>query len=64
MKYKAVIFDLYGTLVDKYPMKAYRKVLKAMAAIISAPPDDFIKLWFETYDERGLGVFHSTEDNI
>ena len=64
MKYKAVLFDLYGTLVDKYPLKAYKSVLQEMASIISAPPDEFIELWFDTYDERGLGIFQSYEDNI
>jgi putative hydrolase of the HAD superfamily len=64
MKYKAVIFDLYGTLVDKVPMTAYRDSLRRMAATISVTPDNFIKLWFDTYNERGLGVFQSYEDNI
>jgi putative hydrolase of the HAD superfamily len=64
VKYQAVIFDLYGTLVDKYPLKAYKNVLREMASLISAPPDEFIKLWFDTYDERGLGIFQSYEANI
>ena len=64
MKYAAVIFDLYGTLVDKVPMTAYRDSLQKMANTVSAPPDDFIQLWFETYNERGLGVFQSYEANI
>jgi putative hydrolase of the HAD superfamily len=35
-----------------------------MASILSTSPDDFIKLWFDTQNERGLGIFQSLEDNI
>ena len=64
MKYRAIIFDLYGTLVDKYPLKAYKNILTQMASIISVPSDEFMRLWFDTYDERGLGIFQSYEANI
>jgi putative hydrolase of the HAD superfamily len=63
-KYKAVIFDLFGTLVDKLSLRGHKKLLEQMAALISAPPEEFIKLWFDTFDERGLGVFKSLEANI
>ncbi len=64
MKYEAVIFDLYGTLVDKLSLREYKDILSQMAAAISAPPDDFMQLWFDTYTERGLGIFQSYEANI
>lgn len=35
-----------------------------MASILSTPPDDFMQLWFDTYYERGMGIFQSYEDNI
>lgn len=35
-----------------------------MALIISATPDDFTKLWFATFNERGLGIFQSIEENV
>ena len=35
-----------------------------MASIIRVPPDDFTRLWFDTYDERGTGIFQSYEANI
>ncbi len=35
-----------------------------MASIIAAPPGDFKQLWFDTFDERGLGIFQSLEANI
>jgi putative hydrolase of the HAD superfamily len=35
-----------------------------MASVLLAPPDDFVKWWFDTFNERGIGVFQSTEANI
>jgi putative hydrolase of the HAD superfamily len=64
VKYKAIIFDLFGTLIDKLPLQEHRNILRQMASTISAPSDDFIKLWFDTFNERGLGVFQSIEENI
>jgi len=64
MKYSAVIFDLFGTLIEKFPLREHESALKQMASVISAPSDDFIRLWFETFDERGLGVFQTIEENV
>jgi putative hydrolase of the HAD superfamily len=63
-KYEAVIFDLFGTLVDKISLRLYRDTLTKMASTISLSPDDFIKLWFDTQNERGLGIYQNLEDNI
>lgn len=64
MKYKAVIFDLFGTLVDKFSLREHKGVLRQMASVLPAPPDDFIQLWFDTFNERGLGVFQTIEENV
>lgn len=64
MKYAAVIFDLFGTLVDNFSLREIRGVLTQMASIVSAPSDDFVQMWFDTFYERGTGVFKSGEDNI
>jgi len=53
MKYSAVIFDLFGTLIHKFPLQEHKRVLSKMASVVSVPPDDFIRLWFDTFDERG-----------
>ncbi len=63
MKYEAVIFDLFGTLVCKFPLREHIHILSKMASIVSVPPDNFIRLWFDTFDERGLGIF-SIETNV
>ena len=64
MKYQAVIFDLFGTLIDKFPLQEHKSALRQMASVLSAPSDDFIRLWFDTFDERGLGVFQTIEENV
>lgn len=64
MKYKAVIFDLFGTLVPNMALLEHRAVLTRMAHVLSAPPDDFARLWFDTFDERSTGIFQSPDDNV
>ena len=49
--YKAVIFDLFGTLVNKFPIDESIDVLIEMAAVLRVPSDDFTKLWFATFDD-------------
>jgi putative hydrolase of the HAD superfamily len=64
MKYEAVIFDLFGTLVPNMSLSEHRAVLMRMADVLAAPPDDFVQLWFDTFDERITGIFQSPDDNV
>lgn len=64
MKYKAVIFDLYGTLVANFSESAHQEVLRQMASVLGAPPNEFVRLWFDTYEQRAIGRISSPEDNI
>lgn len=64
MKYKAVIFDLFGTLVANLHYGKYQGVLKQMASVLTVSFDAFQQLWSETARERSLGVFQTSEDNI
>jgi len=64
MKYEAVIFDLFGTLVPNMSLSEHRAVLTRMAHVLSAPPDDFAQLWFDTFNERSTGIFQSPDDNV
>jgi putative hydrolase of the HAD superfamily len=64
MKYKAVIFDLFGTLVYNLPYKEYQNVLGQMASILTLSSDDFRRLWYETTYERNTGVIRTIEANI
>lgn len=64
MKYKAVIFDLFGTLVCDLIGPKYTDVLVEIATVLSVPVDDFLKMWSETSYERNTGAFKSVEANI
>jgi putative hydrolase of the HAD superfamily len=59
MKYKAVIFDLFGTLVDNFSRAEYQKVLKDMTSILGVPEDDFSRLWRDSFHLRTNGT-HAT----
>lgn len=64
MKFEAVIFDLFGTLIEKFSLQEHTDILRQMASIVSIPADDFVRMWFDTFNERGLGVFQSPDANI
>jgi len=64
MKYDAVIFDLFGTLIDNYTLQEYQGILTEMALVLSVPPKDFIKLWYDTFNERTTGILPNPEANI
>ena len=64
MKYKAVIFDLFGTLVDSYSVQGYNKLLADMASALQLPENDFSQFWRDTTYERGTGIFKTTGESI
>lgn len=64
MKYEAVIFDLFGTLVDNFSVREHESVLAEMASVLAVPPDKFIRLWFDTFPQRATGVLPTPEANI
>jgi len=64
MKYKAVIFDLFGTLIDNFTMSEYNSVLAEMAAILNAPLDVFKKLWAASFNDRVTGAHGDQRDSI
>jgi putative hydrolase of the HAD superfamily len=64
MKYQAVIFDLFGTLVDIFDRAGYYSVLREMISVLKAPPDDFTRLWQSTAERRATGAFRTLEENL
>ncbi|MXY27466.1 HAD-IA family hydrolase [Candidatus Poribacteria bacterium] len=63
MPYRAIIFDLYGTLVDNFSRRAYDKVQEEMAKILGVPYPKFWQAMGETIKDRSLGNL-SAEENI
>lgn len=64
MKYEAVIFDLFGTLVSSTSLAEHERVMAQIASVLSVPTDDFGRLWLDTSYERGTGAFKNNEANI
>ena len=63
MPYKAVVFDLYGTLVGNFSLQAYNKVQEEMAKILGVPYPKFWQAMGDTIKDRSLGNL-SPEENI
>ncbi|MBY9012338.1 MAG: HAD family hydrolase [Candidatus Lokiarchaeota archaeon] len=64
MKIKAVIFDLFGTLIDSFNAQEYRQVLSEMASSLSIPENSFYELWSGSFNQRALGVFKTLEESF
>jgi FMN phosphatase YigB (HAD superfamily) len=63
MACRAVIFDLFGTLIHNFSRSEYRAVLDRMAALLGAPAEEFARAWVATFPERTLGSSATTEDD-
>ncbi len=64
MPYKAVIFDLYGTLVDNFSSQAYDQVQEQMAKTLNIPYPKFRQVMLETINDKSSGGYHAVEENI
>jgi putative hydrolase of the HAD superfamily len=63
MKFRSVIFDLYGTLVDDFGSSVGQKHTEFVEAL-AVPSDAFMKLWRQTTDMRVIGAFQTVEASI
>ena len=61
MKYDAVIFDLFGTLVDVASKEAYRSWHHGLAAVLGVPGDAFHAAWVEAWRARYVGELATIE---
>jgi len=63
MKYRAVIFDLFGTLINDFAASA-GSVYTEMAAALAVPYEPFMSVWNQTLEMRIIGAFETVEANI
>ena len=63
MKFKAIIFDLFGTLVDDFG-SSVGQMHHEMAAALAVPYEQFMEFWGQTAKMRIIGVFDTVEANI
>src|SRR5579859_7744061 len=64
-RYKAVIFDLFGTLVDSFSITTYRTAVRTMAGMLQVPLARFVYLWEDgTYNQLISGGFTSIDETL
>ena len=63
MKMKAVIFDLFGTLVEDFTF-SIGKTNPTLAEVLDVPQESFAQIWRETSDLRVNGTFQTVEESI
>jgi putative hydrolase of the HAD superfamily len=63
LKFKAVIFDLFGTLVDDFG-SSVGQMHQEMAGALAVPYEQFMQFWGQTAKMRIIGAFETVEDNI
>lgn len=59
MGIKAVVFDLFGTLIDNFVREEYQENLHQMAQLMEISPEAFSTGWKEIYRDRLLGFCRS-----
>ncbi len=64
MPYKAIIFDLYGTLVDNFSSQAYDQVQEQMAKALDIPYPKFRQAMLETINDKSADGYYAVEENI
>ena len=57
MSYRAIIFDLFGTLVGNFSRRANDKVIAQLAEILNVPYPQLWQCMGETYVDRCLGRY-------
>jgi putative hydrolase of the HAD superfamily len=56
MTYKAVIFDLFGTLVKLYVGPGYEAMFDRVAGILNISPQEMRRYWQKSLYDRSIGV--------
>ncbi|HXH23572.1 MAG TPA: HAD family hydrolase [Dehalococcoidia bacterium] len=63
MRPRAVLFDLFGTLVHFSP-EGYRRVLAEVAQVLTAPPFEFAQLWDAVRAQRETTMAGTLEEGL
>jgi len=56
---RAILFDLFGTLVSGFSRDIYRASLFDLAGILNVDGDEFSKRWLDDTPNRGRGMYKS-----
>jgi putative hydrolase of the HAD superfamily len=65
LRYKTIIFDLFGTLVDSFSVTAYKTAVTTMAEMLQVPHARFTYLWEDgTYHQLISGGFANIDETL
>jgi putative hydrolase of the HAD superfamily len=64
MTFRAVVFDLFGTLVPEFDRDAFYGSVRSMAHEVGANREAFLEAWTATALDRQTGVFPTVETNV
>lgn len=64
MRFAAVVFDLYGTLVHEFPRREFYANIEQMGAELGIDPIRFREAWHETSLKRQTGRLPTVEANL
>jgi putative hydrolase of the HAD superfamily len=65
VRYRAVVFDLFGTLVYPYDSTRFAGVMRQMAAAVGVDYEAFHRYWaVDTWRKRAIGYFPTTEATV
>jgi len=62
--FRAVIFDLYGTLVPEFPHQDFYASIDHMATVLGVDPATFRDGWNDTVVDRQTGVYKTMDENV
>jgi putative hydrolase of the HAD superfamily len=63
-RFRAIVFDLFGTLAPALPAPEYARSLIDMAEAVGVDAPAFVRLWKDTRDARTTGRLSSIEANV
>jgi putative hydrolase of the HAD superfamily len=64
MNYSAIIFDLFGTIVDGFMASSAGLSDAEFPAALGVPSDSFMQNWRKLIDKRTIGEFQTVEASI
>lgn len=64
MTYRAILFDLFGTLVRCYPLASLDRVVREMASDLYVPEEAFAAEWRRTVSDQIGGRFPNLEAHL
>jgi len=64
MKHRAVVFDLWGTLVPQFDYAEFAAALNAMADAVGVDRGTFHQAWYDLWRERATGFFPTIQATL